>query len=807
MERRTFLQGGAAGTLLLAAEMGRPADAVEVVVQPLGRAAALVGATWTARWIFAPGASPGDFGVYHFRRALALPEKPAAFIVHVSGDNRYQLFVNGRRVVWGPARGDLEHWHFESVDLAPYLSAGRNTLAAVVWNFADQAPEAQITFRSAFLLQGDTQAERAADTGPTWKAFRNEAYSPIPVTSATVNGYYAAGPGERVESERYPWGWQSPDFDDSAWPAAISVTGAAGMEARGTTNWMLTPRTIPLEEQKQERLSVVRRSDGPALPAGFPAAAAPPAPVRFPANTKATYLLDQTYLTTGYPELVTSGGRGASIQLRYAEALQGARGAKGNRNEIEGKNFVGYHDEFRPDGGDQRLYRPLWWRTWRYMELVVETGDEPLTIEDLRSTFTGYPFERTARFEADDAGLARIQEVGWRTARLCAHETYMDCPYYEQLEYVGDTRIQSLISMFSTGDGRLVRNAIDQINNSRDSSGATMSRYPTRLPQFIPSFSLWWIGMLHDYSRYIDDPAFVRRMMPGVRAVLGFFEGYQKAGGSLGALPWWRYMDWVDAWPNGEAPQEPDGSSSSFDFLYVMGLNWAADLEAVFGAQAFSAYYRQQSAALGAACQSLYWDDGRRLYADTPRKASWSQHANVLATLSGVAPANLAADLTVRVLKDATLAPCSLYFRHYLYTALNRTGEGDRYLPELADWYTMIDQNGLTTFSEVLDKPGRPSRSDCHAWSASPNYELLHTVLGVDSAAPHFSRALIRPFLGELKRASGSVPHPKGSIEVTLERSGAGLHASVTLPAGTPGDFVWKGVRRPLQPGSNTLTF
>src|ERR1017187_61323 len=287
----------------------------------------------------------------------------------------------------------------------------------------------------------------------------------------------------------------------------------------------------------------------------------------------------------------------------------------------------------------------------------------------------------------------------------------------------------------------------------------------------------WLKAVRQEFGRYIDDPAFVRRMMPGVRDVLGFFESYQKTGGSLGPLPWWRYMDWVDAWPNGDAPQEPDGSSAPFDFLYVMGLNWAADLEAVFGAQAFSAYYRQQAATLGAAFQSLYWDAGRRLYADTPRKANWSQHANVLAVLSGVAPANMAADLTMRVLKDTTLAPCSLYFRHYLYTALNRAGEGDRYLPELADWYTMIDKYGLTTFSEVLDKPGKPSRSDCHGWSASPNYELLHTVLGVDSAAPHFGRVLIRPFLGELQRASGSVPHPKGAIAVTLERFGAALRA------------------------------
>ncbi len=194
------------------------------------------------------------------------------------------------------------------------------------------------------------------------------------------------------------------------------------------------------------------------------------------------------------------------------------------------------------------------------------------------------------------------------------------------------------------------------------------------------------------------------------------------------------------------------------------------------------------------------------MYADTPRRAAWSQQTNALAVLSGVAPAPVAADLVVRILADSKLTPCSLYFRHYLYSALNKTGEGDRYLAELADWYTMIDKYGLTTFSEVLDRPGAPTRSDCHAWSASPNYELFHTVLGIDSAGPHFSRVLVRPFLGPLKRASGSVPHPKGAIEVTLERKGGGIRASVTLPRGVPGEFVWKGARRPLRPGPNTLS-
>jgi len=66
-----------------------------------------------------PNTSPFDYGVYHFRKTFDLQSKPASFVVHVTGDNRYQLFINGERVAWGPARGDLNHWRFETVDLAP----------------------------------------------------------------------------------------------------------------------------------------------------------------------------------------------------------------------------------------------------------------------------------------------------------------------------------------------------------------------------------------------------------------------------------------------------------------------------------------------------------------------------------------------------------------------------------------------------------------------------------------------------------------------------------------------------------------
>jgi alpha-L-rhamnosidase len=754
---------------------------------------------WSAHWISVPNTSPFDYGVYHFRRTFDLASAPSSFPIHVTADNRYKLYVNGDLVSLGPARGDLYHWRYETVDIARHLKTGRNVLAAVVWNFGALAPEAQITNQTGLLVQGDGPAERIVDTGKQWRGIRDAAYEPIGRDPEMTRFYFVVGPGERVDGARYPWGWERPEFDDSKWPAAaVGSPGAPRDSQDGPNRWMLVPRTIPPEERTPQRIPALRKAAGVAAPAGFPKEAVK---LEIPAHTKATLLLDQTYETTAYPELTVSGGKGARIRAGYAEALwlPGFRD-KGNRNDIAGKQFIGQHDLFIADGGSHRRFETLWWRTWRYLQLTIETQDQPLTIDDLSGTYTGYPFERKARFDAGSAELTRILDVGWRTARLCAHESYMDCPYYEQLQYVGDTRVQALVSLYMTGDGRLVRNAIEQLNSSRTAEGATYSRAPSRLQQYIPPFSLWWIGMLHDYWMYQDDPVFVRGMLPGARAVLSFFAARQKANGSLGRVPWWNFVDWTKEWNGGVPPALADGSSAPLDLQLLLAYGWAAEMEDAMGSPALAAEDRAAADKLRASVRQLYWDAGRKLFADTPDKRAFSQQANALAVLAGVTEGAEARELIERVAADNSLVQCSIYFRHYLHSALNKAGAGDRYLDMLGTWRTMLDR-GLTTWAETAD----PTRSDCHAWGASPNYELFRTVLGIDTAAPGFRRVLVRPFLGKLTQVSGAIPHPNGEIAVSLTLRAGKLEARVSLPAGVDGRFEWHGQSRDLHPGQNQL--
>lgn len=764
--------------------------------------------TWDANWLIHPTAPARQYGVYHFRKSISLPQKPARFIVHVSADNRYRLFVNGRYVAIGPARSDTQHWNYETLDLAPFLRGGNNTLAAQVWHLGESAPVAQMSYQLGFLMQGDGEGEKIVNTNSSWKVLQNLAYTPVKNDNARLKTYIVMGAGDRVDASAYPWGWEQPDFNDAAWPAAKPTWFSAKPRGLGTDgNWMLVPRTIPQMVSTPVQLATVRRAEGVTVPPDFLTGKTT---FVIPANTRATVLFDQKTLTNAYPELTVSAGKGTSLTLTYAESLVDAKGQKGNRNEIEGKQIIGFEDQFIADGGQQRLFRPLWFRTYRYLQLTVQTSDDALTINRLQGDYSAYPFEQKARFAAPDSSLARIWDVGWRTAQLCAGETYFDCPYYEQLQYVGDTRIQSLISLYVTGDDRLMRKAILEYDDSRIAEGLTQSRYPSADQQVIPTFSLFWVCMVHDYWMHRRDDAFVTARLDGIERVLNWHETRLDRQTSMnGTLSWWNFVDWAWPWNQtdniGGVPNGSRGGSSILTLQQAYTYIRAADLFAHYGQNQKAEKYRELARRLNKAVMERCWVPARGLLADTPDKKQFSQHANILAILTNAIPATQQRAVLTTVLRPTapdSLRPATYYFKFYLFQALKKTGMGDEFLPQLQPWQTMI-ANGLTTFAEQPE----PTRSDCHAWSASPTYEFLSTVCGINPAEPGFRSVSIVPYLGTLPKVEGSLPHPAGTLSVRFEKGPNNtLLGEVTLPAGVSGTLRWQGRTQPLTPGRQTVS-
>lgn len=752
-----------------------------------------------------------DEAVLHFRKIIDLPAKPEHFLVEVSADSQFILFVNQQRAGSGPSRSDLKHWRYESYDIGPLLHAGRNVMAATVWNFGLHAALAQMSDRIGFLVHGQGEAEHLADTDASWEVEQENAVTALP---ADVPGYYAAEPGERLNGADFDWNWNSESSPTSRWAKAeiLSPASLRG-EPDSHNSWWLVPDPLPAMEMKLIPGGHVVRSIGVQVASDFPTAG-----VTIPPHATAVILFDNSELTTAYPDLKVSGGSGAMVRITYAEALVDASGQKGNRNQIDGKHIIGVHDEFLP-GGLSCEFVPLTWRTWRYMQLEVTTKDQPLHIESLNAWFSAFPFTERARFQSDDATLSTIWKVGWRTARLDAHDTYMDTPYWERLQYIGDTRIQTLISYAVAGDDRLARQAIEAFNNSRITDGLTQSRYPSSLVQMIPTFSLLWVGMVHDFWMYRGEADFVRGQLSGTRAVTDWFLEHQRPDGLLGKIAWWPFVDWGKDFDSGMPPQDQDGGSSVITLQFIEAIRYAADLEAAMGDASNSARYRAAADRAARAVLKSCWNEQYGLLADTPAQKHFSQHANILGVWLDVIPKSQQRIVLAKILSassDAGVAglaspagpvipPMTLatyYFRFYLARAIEHAGMGDDYLKLLGPWKQMIAL-GLSTWAESPE----PTRSDSHAWSAHPDYDLLTIVAGIHPAKPGFDAILIEPHMGNLSHLSAAMPTPKGAVEVEYARDDNSLKAKVTLPAGVSGEIAWNGKTLALHEGKQEITF
>jgi alpha-L-rhamnosidase len=434
-----------------------------------------------------------------------------------------------------------------------------------------------------------------------------------------------------------------------------------------------------------------------------------------------------------------------------------------------------------------------------------------MDIESLTAHYSGYPFEERGFFEASDPVMATIWKVGDRTARMNAHETYSDCPYYEQLQYIGDTRIQALVSYVSFGDDRLAKQALDAYDESRIPEGLSLSRYPAALNQVIPTFSLLWIGMIHDYWLYRPDTAPLRAWVEHSRSVLAWYKDHQRADGLLGIMPWWNFGDWTKDFDFGVPPQDPDGGSSVLTLHYLAALRESADLEDYLGNAAIAADYRGRAGVIAESLYKTCWDESRGLLADTPAHQHFSEEANALGVIQDVIPkdrqhAAMQAIMDHKVTGPAVptgeFSPASLYFRFYVARALDHAGMDDRYLEMLGPWRGMLD-NGLTTWAETAD----PTRSDDHAWSAHPNYDLMTLVAGIRPASHGFATVLVAPHPGSLTDIRASIPHPAGDLTAHYVKAANGWTFDLSLPAGITGSFLWDGRSTPLVPGANHLDF
>lgn len=741
-----------------------------------------------------------------FRKEFAVKESAPVVRIHVSADERFELYCDGTRIARGPDRGDPDHWSYATYDIT--LKPGSHTLEALVCRLGPFAPWAQTSWRGGFILKAEGEYDAVLTTGKAgWQAavLPGTKLSPPTVGPFAVGAQYEmTGCGMLQQEGEYKKCIVIRQPVYKGFHCGLSVPG-----------WHLYPSVLPdqfshvhtpgriaaVASSSDEKLVFTADHGKDPRRAEWQKLLDAGSELTIPANSEVTALWDLGDYYCAYPRLTVDGGNGSTILWSWAEALFDAKGIKGNRNEFEGKKLPGMNDIFHPDGRKGAVFMPMWWRSGRWCALRIKTGAEPLTLKKVEIEESRYPCEPEDAFACDDTRFPGIRKITLRGIQMCMHETYVDCPYYEQQMYPGDTRVQMLVNYLISADDRLAKRAIDLLDYSRRDSGLTGMNYPTWGTQDSVTYSLIWPLMLDDCLKWRRcDKSWLKAKVLGLRSLMAGVAYYERDDGLIENLPGWSFIDWVPTWDRGIAPNGTKLNVHN-NLFYIQALQASAEIEAALGEPLLAKRLRDKAAKCGESLQKVFWDEGRGMLADEPEHKHFSEHAQCLALLAGVLPPEREHRAFDALVSEKDISRCTVYFSYYLFETYFKYKRADLFLKRLDLWNSYVGL-GLCTPQE---SPGN-ARSDCHAWGSHPVY-FMHTGLaGVQSIAPGFTKVRIAPCPGNLKKISCKTPHPDGSIETDLQFDDkGGVKGSISLPAGLSGEFVWKGKTLPLKSGRQEI--
>jgi hypothetical protein len=770
----------------------------------------------------------------HFRRLVHLPDAPTSATAHVSADGRYQLYVNGARVGRGPARCDPLWQYYDSYDLAPLLRAGANVIAVLVHSYGQdmswyQLPRAEWArafgcggiFFQCDIEQSDGTSI-AVHSDDSWRYRVADAWQrDVPAGSVGFSEVY--------DARREPVGWTGPDFDDSDWETAEVLRRQAinrGPDVRPFP--VMVPRDIPFPLEEERLPAAIVSCGESAEPAdlGDVAAAAAAekleqlgrclvtrpeallsegeshAEVRTAPGRNVALVLDFGRTVSGYLHLALDGPAGAVVDIGYSERLVDGLVEVSEASPITSQNV---HRLILREG--VQTWEQFHWAGFRYLQLIFRSCERPLGVQKAAVNFTSYPVERRGSFACSDAMLTQLWEVGADTLQLCMHDGYEDCPSREQRQWVGDAYVEMLVNFAAFGDTRLAAKLMRQVAQSQRADGMTHMATPGDVPgswtEFIPDYSLYWVMAISEYARYTGDIALARELFASVARAMAWFERHLDEHGLLNDVPGWIFIDWaeVDRW----------GECAALNALYCHTLGHAARIARWSGASSEARRYQALAVRVRRALNRRLWEEKRGVYVDAcvegRRGRRVSQQTNALMVAFEIAPRRrwpriLAAitdegrlrvtstgpgDLVVRDFdEERQVVLAQPFFMHHVHRALAKAGE-HRLLTEniRRRWGAMLEA-GATTFWEHW----HGKESQCHAWSATPTFDLSTEVLGVTPLEPGFRRFVVAPKPAGLGWARGVFPSTRGDIAVSWQRQRRSFQLTVDVPSDTRARIV-----------------
>ncbi len=340
--------------------------------------------------------------------------------IEVTGRSQFKLFVNGASILFGPCRSVKEVAYYDTIDIASYLKRGENRIQMQVFSYPENPPMNKRECQGPNYCYGDNGGPAVSVEGiigdkdpgdpENWRIWLDGGQG--------FNGHavFLLGANEVVDGRL---ALQNPFFRE-VWEDAELIKAAHVQPMtydpfgcrRGK---IFEARPIPLLYRREKN-----------FPDWQERTVAP--------NSEESYVIDAGELTTAYFRIGFAGGKGSRVRMTYAESYfqkdENGRTYKGVRDDRSG--FIeGVYDEYVV--GADTVYEPFRFRTFRFVKITVQTAAEALTILPQPYVETAYPLENTKKPGFSDPAKEKLYDVAFRTLQLCAHDTYEDCPYYEQL--------------------------------------------------------------------------------------------------------------------------------------------------------------------------------------------------------------------------------------------------------------------------------------------------------------------------------------------------------------------------------------
>lgn len=666
----------------------------------------------------------------YFRHCFSLEEKGVCTL-HISANSRYRMWVNGKPVLSGPCRGDRWYTYYDTVDISFGLQTGENVIGVQVLLFDENQVVDGADSRAALysvvshfpehllvvdgeILAGNGQSLHTISTGVgEWKVrLENSFY----LTKGNGKNEFMGAMTEEIDCNQSDLNWKRVDFDDCSWAMAENKMKAAHDRVRLLVGLLdklhLYPRPIPLlTEEEPRRLTEIASSffkNGVGV---------------FAPHTKVQILFTSEVLMNGYLQLGFEGGKDSKVTVHCFEKFFDEK-KHIKRDDINGEMFHDSQADTLILNGDGILYEPFWYRTLRFMRLDIETKDQELKVYLPAIRKMGYPLQPKYTLETDEAWMKDLWDMCVRTLENCMTDAYMDCPFWEQMQYPMDTRLQALFTYACDGNVELIKKALWDFHCSKMPNGLIQGKAPSSFPQVISTFSLHYIFMIREYIEATGDIEEIRKYLGDVDDILTYYDSHKEHQyGLVGDIGYWPFVDWQDAWAaHGGIPNALDyGPSTIINLMYAYALEQAACIMTAVGRYGMADEYRRRKNDITAKIQKLCFHEKRHLYQEGPGVDEYSQHAQSWAVLLGMCDGEMAAKV-MKASFEPDVIPCGFSTSYELFRACEKADVYELTFASLNRWVELLDEH-CTTCPET---PDYHTRSECHAWSALPMYELRH---------------------------------------------------------------------------------